>query len=67
MAFPAGSSSPLMLCIVGVIAAAISGYFAIGLLDRFTRKPKLNGFAIYCLGMGLVLVVLGSTGVLGHN
>ena len=67
MAFPAGSSSPLLLCIVGVIAAAISGYFAIGLLDRFTRKPKLNGFAISCLGMGLVLVVLGSTGVLGHH
>ncbi len=67
MAFPAGSSSPLMLCIVGVAAAAISGYFAIGLLDRFTRKPKLNGFAIYCLGMGLVLVVLGSTGILRHN
>ena len=67
MAFPQGSMSPVVLCIVGVIAAAISGYLAIGLLDRFTRKPRLNGFAIYCLGMGLVMLTLGATGVLGHH
>ena len=67
MAFPVGSASPMLLCVVGVIAAAISGYFAIGLLDRFTRKPRLNGFAVYCLGMGLVLLTLGFTGVLSHH
>jgi undecaprenyl-diphosphatase len=53
--------------VVGVIAAAISGYFAIGLLDRFTRKPRLNGCAIYCLGMGAVMLTLGLTGVLNHH
>jgi undecaprenyl-diphosphatase len=67
MAFPLGSSSPVWLCIAGVIVAAISGYFAIGLLDRFTRKPRLNGFAIYCLAMGLVMLTLGATGALGHH
>jgi undecaprenyl-diphosphatase len=67
MAFPPGSSSPVWLCAAGVLVAAISGYFAIGLLDRFTRKPRLNGFAIYCLGMGLVMLTLGATGVLGHH
>ncbi len=67
MAFPAGSLSPVLLCVVGVIAAAISGYLAIGLLDRFTRKPRLNGFAIYCLGMGAVMLVLGLTGALNHH
>ena len=67
LAFPSGSSSPILLCIVGVIAAAISGYLAIGLLDRFTRKPRLNGFAAYCLVMGLVMLTLGATGVLGHH
>ncbi len=67
MAFPPGSVSPVMLCVVGVVAAAISGYFAIGLLDRFTQRPRLNGFAVYCLGMGLVMVALGVTGVLGHH
>jgi undecaprenyl-diphosphatase len=67
LAFPASSASPLALCVVGILAAGLSGYLAIGLLDRFTRKPRLNGFAIYCLAMGLVLLVLGGTGVLGHR
>ncbi len=67
LAFPAGSSAPMLLCVAGVIAAAISGYFAIGLLDRFTRKPRLNGFAVYCLAMGAVMLTLGATGVLGHH
>ena len=67
MAFPAGSASPALLCAVGVLAAAVSGYMAIGLLDRFTRKPRLNGFALYCLGAGLVMLALGATGVLGHH
>jgi undecaprenyl-diphosphatase len=67
LAFPTGSLSPVLLCSVGVIAAAISGYLAIGLLDRFTQKPRLNGFAVYCLGMGLVMLTLGATGVLGHR
>jgi len=67
LAFPPGSGSPIMLCIAGVAVAAISGYFAIGILDRFTRRPRLNGFAVYCLGMGLVMLALGVTGVLGHH
>lgn len=67
LAFPAGSSAPLLLCAAGVITAGISGYLAIGLLDRFTRRPRLNGFAAYCLGMGLVMLALGATGVLGHH
>jgi undecaprenyl-diphosphatase len=67
MAFPPGSLSPILLCTVGVIAAAISGYLAIGLLDRFTRRPRLNGFAVYCLGLGLVMLALGASGVLGHH
>jgi undecaprenyl-diphosphatase len=67
LAFPAGSASPMLLCAVGVMAAAISGYLAIGLLDRFTRRPRLNGFAVYCLGLGMVMLALGATGVLGHH
>lgn len=49
MAFPEGSGNPLLLCAVGVLVAGLSGYAAIGLLDRFTRTPRLRGFAIYCL------------------
>lgn len=59
MAFPAGSGNPVMLCLAGVAMAALSGYAAIGLLDRFTRKPKLQGFAIYCVGAGLLMLFLG--------
>jgi undecaprenyl-diphosphatase len=59
VAFPAGSISPALACVVGVAAAAVSGYLSIGLLDRFTRKPKLNGFAIYCVFAGLVLIFMG--------
>jgi len=67
LAFPAGSSAPILLCVAGVLTAAVSGYLAIGLLDRFTRKPRLNGFAIYCLGMGAVMLTLGLTGALNHH
>jgi len=67
LAFPPGSLSPVLLCAVGVLAAGISGYLAIGLLDRFTRRPRLNGFAIYCLAMGAVLLTLSATGTLGHS
>ena len=65
MQFPAGSISPALACIVGVAVAAVSGYFAIGLLDRFTRSPRLNGFAFYCLCMGIAMVILGTVGVDG--
>ncbi len=67
LAFPPDSSAPVMLCVAGIVAAAISGYLAIGLLDRFTRKPRLNGFALYCLGLGLVMIALGASGALGRH
>ena len=63
--FPAGSISPAVACVVGVIISAISGYFAIGLLDRFTRKPRLAPFAFYCLCVGALLIILGTVGTEG--
>ena len=65
MAFPAGSVSPAVACAVGVLVAAVSGWFAIGILDRFTRSPKLNSFAFYCLFAGTVMLILGTVGVEG--
>lgn len=58
--FPAGSASPVLLCAVGVTAAAVSGYAAIGLLDRFTRRPRLTGFAVYCVCVGVAMLALGA-------
>ena len=43
--------------IVGVLAAAISGYFAIRLMLRVIKKKKLMGFAVYVAVLG-VLVLL---------
>ena len=65
MKFPVGSINPVLACLVGVAIAAVSGYFAIGLLDRFTRSPRLNGFAFYCLCLGLAMVILGTVGIDG--
>ncbi|MDR3672421.1 MAG: undecaprenyl-diphosphate phosphatase [Holophaga sp.] len=62
LAFPPGSASPALACAVAVAVAAVSGYLAIGLLDRFTRQPRLNPFAFYCLGMGALLILLGLLG-----
>lgn len=65
LAFPAGSISPAVACVVGVAVAAVSGYFAIGLLDRFTRRPRLNPFAFYCLCAGALMIILGTVGAKG--
>lgn len=65
LAFPPGSISPALACAVGVAVAAVSGYFAIGLLDRFTRTPRLNPFAFYCLCAGVLMVILGTVGPRG--
>ena len=63
--FPAGSISPLVACVIGVVVSAVAGYFAIGLLDRFTRKPKLAPFAFYCLCVGALMLILGTVGIDG--
>jgi len=59
LAFPVGSISPVLACVVGVIVSALSGYAAIGLLDRFTRRPRLHGFAGYCVLAGLFIIYIG--------
>ena len=65
LAFPPGSASPALACLVAVGVSAVSGYLAIGLLDRFTRRPRLNPFAFYCLCMGALLIILGTVGPQG--
>jgi undecaprenyl-diphosphatase len=39
--------------IVGVIAAAITGYFAIKILLRIVERGKFSWFAFYCLAVGI--------------
>lgn len=59
---PALSAVPPLPCLVGVCAAGVSGYFAIGLLDRLTKRPRLGGFAIYCAAAGAAVVLLWALG-----
>lgn len=65
LAFPPGSTSPGLACALAVVVSAVSGYLAIGVLDRFTRRPRLNPFVVYCACMGLLLILLGTGGGFG--
>lgn len=46
-----------LCCAVGVIVAAVSGYFAVRFMIRLITKRSLTGFAIYTAVLG-VLVIL---------
>ena len=41
----------------GMIAAFISGLVVIGIMMEFIRKANLKVFAIYCLLLGLAVVI----------
>ena len=49
--------SQLPAYIVGTIVAAVSGYFAIRLVNLLTSKGKFGNFAYYCWGVGAAAVV----------
>lgn len=55
------TSTPLAVMLVGVIAAAMSGYVAIAGLLALVRRRSLVGFAVYCIVFGALVL----TGVLG--
>jgi undecaprenyl pyrophosphate phosphatase UppP len=44
--------------LVGVVVAAVSGYFAIELLLRALGRVGLTPFAFYCLFVGLATVIV---------
>ena len=47
--------------IVGMITAALSGYFAIKFLLRLVEKSKLSYFSIYCTIAGIFAIILNFT------
>ena len=49
---------------LGVVIAAVSGYFAIRFMLRLIAKASLNWFALYVTVLGIVVIVLQVTGVL---
>ena len=46
--------------ILGVVAAALSGYLCIRLVHMITDKGKFGAFAYYCWAMGLLTVILAA-------
>lgn len=42
---------------VGMVVAAVSGYFAIGLVKKLADKGKFGAFAYYCWAVGLATLV----------
>ncbi len=58
-AVKAGIDWSLMpMYLVGVVAAALSGYLAIRFLKYITNRGGFGGFAFYCWGAGIVTIVL---------
>lgn len=50
-----GGQLPMYL--VGMVVAAVAGYFAIHLVNRMADKGKFGNFAYYCWGVGAAAVV----------
>lgn len=56
--FSAGESSiSLLSLVVGFLAAFVSGYFACSWMINLVKKGKLIWFAIYCLSVGMTIIV----------
>jgi undecaprenyl-diphosphatase len=51
---PAGSMPAV---IGGVLAAVISGLFAIKLLEYMAKNKKLSAFSLYCVAIGAAAVI----------
>ncbi|MDR0381623.1 MAG: undecaprenyl-diphosphate phosphatase [Oscillospiraceae bacterium] len=48
----------LPVYLLGMAVAAVSGYFAIGLVKRLVDNGKFGAFAYYCLAVGVVSIAL---------
>lgn len=44
--------------VAGFVTAFISGFFAIGLVLKFLISKKFKFFAVYCLGLGILALLL---------
>ena len=44
--------------LIGFVVAAVTGYFAIGLVRRLLEKLQYGKFCYYCFGLGLLAILL---------
>lgn len=52
---------PLLPVIVGMVTAAVSGYFSIRFLLKLVQKSKLSYFSVYCILAGIFAIILNFT------
>ena len=52
--------SQVPVYLVGVIVAAVTGYFCIRLLKTIADKGRFGAFAYYCWAVGIVTLVIGT-------
>lgn len=45
-------------CIVGMIVASVTGYFAIKIVNLLAKKGKFGRFSVYCLSIGILTIIL---------
>lgn len=57
--------SDLPAIIVGMVVAGVVGYFTIRFFMKLITRVSLNGFALYVTVLGVAVIVLQFTGVLG--
>ena len=57
--------SDLPAIIVGMVVAGVVGYFTIRFFMKLITRLSLNGFALYVTVLGVAVIVLQLTGVLG--
>lgn len=58
-----GADLPAIL--VGMLMAFVSGYLSIRFFMKLISRASLNGFALYVTVLGIVVIILQITGVLG--
>lgn len=46
------------VCLIGMVVAGVSGYFAIRLLKMIAERRKFGGFAFWCWGAGLFALII---------
>ncbi len=54
-----GESQEWLYILVGVVVAAVVGFFAIKLLSKVVRSGKFKYFGWYCLAIGVITLVCG--------
>lgn len=49
--------------ILGGVAAGIAAYFSVRFLDKYFRNKTLRPFGIYCVGVSVICLLIGVTGI----